>query len=98
MVISRTPGRTSAPSRKCTASTAPATRERTSTRSTASRRPENSSHNATSCCSTTATETGTAAAAAAGELLDWELVLGNATRAATATKPATKAPTPQKAG
>src|SRR5688500_13996938 len=60
MVTRRSPFLTSAPSRKCTACTAPATRERTSTRSTASRRPENSSQIATSRCSTTATDTGTA--------------------------------------
>ncbi len=44
IVTRRSPAFTSAPSLKWMACTAPATRERTSTRSTASRRPENSSH------------------------------------------------------
>src|SRR5260221_13185433 len=44
---------------------APATRERTSTRSTASSRPENSSHGTVSRGVTTDTETGRAAGAAA---------------------------------
>ena len=54
---------------KCTACKAPATRGRTSTRCTASRRPENSSHSAMSFCSTAATDTGTpcGAAPAAGD-------------------------------
>src|SRR5712671_6150036 len=43
----------------------PATRERISTRSTASSRPENSSHGTVSRGATTDTETGTAAGAAA---------------------------------
>jgi len=43
----------------------PATRERISTRSTASSRPENSSHGTVSRGTTTETETGSAAGAAA---------------------------------
>src|SRR6218665_669957 len=64
MVTSRSPLWTSAPSRKCTDCTVPATRERRSTRSTASRRPENSSQVATSACVTAATDTGVAWGAA----------------------------------
>ena len=60
---------TSAPSVKCTAFTCPATRERTSTRSTASRRPENSSQVVTSRSSITATGTGMACGAAAAGLV-----------------------------
>src|SRR5258706_15291445 len=63
MVTSRSPAFTSAPSLKWIACTAPATRERTSTRSTASRRPENSSHVETSDCRTVATMTGMAGGA-----------------------------------
>ena len=60
MVTSRSPCLTSAPSRKCTLCTAPATRERTSTRSTASSRPENSSQALTCVSVTVATDTGVA--------------------------------------
>ena len=56
---------TSAPSRKWISWMAPATRERISTRSTASSRPENSSHGTVSRGATTDTETGTGAGAAA---------------------------------
>ncbi len=42
MLTSRSPCFTRLPSRKCTASTTPETRERNSTRSMASSRPENS--------------------------------------------------------
>src|SRR6516164_1904963 len=66
MVTSGSPAFTSAPSRKWIASTAPATRGRISTRLTASSRPENSSHVATSRRATTATETGVAGGAVGG--------------------------------
>src|SRR4051794_1281133 len=69
MVIRRSPALTSAPSRKCTACTAPATRERTSTRSTASRRPENSSQTVTSLSATAATDTGVGGGAPASAAL-----------------------------
>src|SRR5258706_619268 len=62
MVISESPCFTSAPSRKWTASIAPATRDRSSTRSTASRRPENSSQIIAARGSARATDTGVAGA------------------------------------
>src|SRR5690349_7881024 len=67
MVKSRSPCLTSAPSRKATDWMAPATRERTCTRSTASRRPEKLSQAVTSRAATTATVTGTAGACAGAE-------------------------------
>src|SRR3954470_4297093 len=93
MVIRRSPAFTSAPSRKWISCTAPATRERTSTRSTASSRPENSSQNVASRGCTIATETGVAAGTAAAGLLDCELVEGTtvnttAPRTVTAAKAA----------
>src|SRR5262245_43495035 len=95
MVMSRSPSCTSAPSRKCTALTAPATRERTSTRSTASRRPETSSQSDTSRCSTTATETGMAAGSDLDGMLERVSRLGIKTRTATLTAATAKsAPAP----
>src|SRR3954471_14859650 len=72
MVTRRSPAFTSAPSVKWIDCTAPATRERTSTRSTASRRPENSSHVDTSDSTTEATATGVACGAA-GAVAAWDL-------------------------
>src|SRR6185369_6168634 len=81
MVTRRSPAFTSAPSWKWMDWTAPATRERTSTRSTASRRPENSSHVETCDSTTEATITGVAGGAAdAGAACD----LPNVKRAAPA--------------
>src|SRR5258706_14911554 len=67
MLTRSSPTFTREPSRKCTDCTAPATRERTSTRSTASRRPEKSSQVATSACTTVATMTGVGGGSAPGE-------------------------------
>ncbi len=59
-MTSRSPCFTKAPSRKCAFKIAPPTRGRISTRSMASKRPENSSQLLMARCSAAATETGTA--------------------------------------
>src|SRR5262245_58266485 len=94
MVIRRSPLATNAPSRKCAACTAPATRDRTSTRSTASRRPENSSQRATLRCSTVATDTGTGAGVAMAALLECRLLVGTTTAAVPAAAIAKPTPAP----
>src|ERR1700687_3376165 len=66
METSRSPAFTSEPSAKWMDCTAPATRERRSTRSTASRRPEKSSQVATSVWTTVATITAVAGGGPAG--------------------------------
>src|SRR5258708_27896527 len=72
---------------------APATRGRSSTRPTASNRPEKSLQMAVSCCSTTATDTGTRGAGAGALVPGEALVLcsGHTTTAAPAASMATPA-------